>query len=480
MTTKIIETDTSKILKGINKASDIISSTMSIKGKNVIISANGKQRFTQDGVSVARALKFEDPIENIGAQLVISSCQKTVDECGDGTTLTALLVKEFAEKVTKQVASGGNINTELATLENTIKQSIDNLIKGSKKVKSVQKIKELATVAGKSLAIGKLFAEIYKDAGFNANIRVETTDELDYTTYDVRSGFELNSGYAHSAFMTDKNTEHCIYENVLIKTFDVDLSKITDELEQLIGTCKSKDIPLLILAPKFGDSVIRYCTMAKVNSGAKIVLVKSGGWAEMVKRNILDVNSFANQGYVERIFITPFTCTLYNSLHEGIVSRVNQLKALQQSSIELVDKHDYTKRIDNLLGTGVTIFVGGVTTESRNEEFDRIEDAVGAVKSALIKGYVEGCGYALFCAFNQTDNAYLDCFRAPFKKILFNANIIMDRIQPYNIITGEYVETYESIGIIDSLFTIERALWNAYATVKLLTNTTYTLYNETD
>jgi chaperonin GroEL len=478
MTTKVIENNIDKILSGINKAADIITSTMSIKGKNVIIaSSRGTQRITQDGVSVARSIKFEDPIENIGAQLLISSCQKTVDDCGDGTTLTALMIKVFCTEVQNKLKEGSNIRQIIELLENDIFKILESIKPVS--IKDVTDIKNIATIAGKHPFIGELFEEIYKEAGFAANIKVERTNELSYTTYDIKSGFEIKNGYAHSAFMTDKNTEICTYENVYVKTFDKDLSKVDEELEKLLGDSKTNDVPVIIFAPKFSDTVIRYCTMAKINSGVNIVLVKSGGWGELISRNLEDINAFSDEDdYVDKIIVTPFNCTLFNHKHDKIIQRVEQLRKLSDSSIELFDKQDYSERVDNLLGTGVIIFVGGITEESKNEEFDRIEDAVGAVKSALVKGYVEGAGYELF---TQTKNHYEfnACFKAPYYKILENANLEKQNSR-IDIVNAEPINSFFDINVIDSFFTIERALINAFTTVKLLTNTTYTLYNKID
>ena len=478
MTTKVIESNIDKIVSGLNKAADIITSTMSIKGKNVIIaSSRGSQRVTQDGVSVARSIKFEDPIENIGAQLLISSCQKTVEDCGDGTTLTALMIKAFVNEIVSKLKDGSNIRELIDKLENDIFSILETIT--PKEITTTTDIKNIAVIAGKHPLIGELFEQIYSEAGMNANIKVERTNELNYTTYDIKSGFEIKNGYVHSAFMTDKNTETCSYENVFVKTFDKDLGKVDEELEKLLGEAKINDVPVIIFAPKFSDTVIRYCTMAKINSGVNVVLVKSGGWGELISRNLEDINAFSDEDdYVDKIIVTPFNCTLFNHKHSKIEQRVEQLKKLSDSSIELFDKKDYSDRIDNLLGTGVIIFVGGITEESKNEEFDRIEDAVGAVKSALVKGYVEGAGYSLF-THTKDEYVFNNCFKAPYYKILTNSDIpIQDN--RVNILTTNEIQSYFDIDVIDSFYTIERALINAFTTVKLLTNTTYTLYNKID
>ena len=479
MLTTHTETDLIKIINGINKAADIITSTMSSKGKNVIIATSrGYQKFTQDGVTVAKSLKFQDPIENIGAQLVISSCQKTVDERGDGTTLTALMVKEFVSVLIKNITANSDINCTIENLSTEIDTVLNRIREKVVKVKNAKDVKKIATTAGKSNFVGDLFYHVYKEAGLNANIKVEKTDEMNYTTYDIRSGFEIRNGFSHSAFMTDKNTETCTYENVFVKTFKRDLSSVEEELKELIGFYKQQNIPLLIFAPKFGDAVIRYCTMAKLNSGVEIVLVKSGGWGEMIKRNLIDIDAFTSDGFVDKIIVTPFTCTMYNKKSDSAIKRVEQLKKLKASAIELIDKRDYQERIDNLCGTGVIIFVGGNTEEAKNEEFDRIEDAVGAVKSAIEGGYVEGAGYSMVDAI-CLNLAFKDCFKKPFEKICENANVKAD-LQRIDFNTGLKIDSYEQLGIVDAYKTIHSALKNAFTTAKLLVNTTYTIYNKID
>ncbi len=79
-----------KLVKGIDTLADAVVSTLGPNGRNVVYIENGTVVSTKDGVSVAKNIsELEDPIENLGAQMVKQAAIKTADHAGDGTnTLT--------------------------------------------------------------------------------------------------------------------------------------------------------------------------------------------------------------------------------------------------------------------------------------------------------------------------------------------------------------------------------------------------------
>jgi chaperonin GroEL len=485
ITTKLIENNLEKIIKGLNKAADIITSTMGGSGKNVIIADNNERlRFTKDGVSVAKSIKFEDPIENIGATILISAADKTVKSCGDGTTLTTLLSKELSNKLFEYIKTEKDINKVLADLDIDLNLIIKTLLENTKKVESLDDIRDIATVSSKDDSIGNLIKEIYSKTGYNASIKLEKGDYLPYTYYDISEGLEFNSSWAHSAFITDKNTEQCVYNDVYVHVENSPIDRIDSTLEKLLDNAYKEDIPIAIIAPKFSDNVIRMCTMNKLNNGAKIVLLKLPGYAESLNRNVEDINSFLNEdGYIDKLICTPFNYTLYNSYTPFKNQRIEDLKKLRDSAIESYDEVDYIKRIHALEGSACIIYVGDLNEQARNEQYDRIEDAIGAVKSALELGISEGGGYEFYTLSNLNYKLPImsEILKAPFKKILENANIfttdkLIDTKSKKQLITG----TYKDAGIIDPTKVLIEALKNASSLVKLLINTTYTLYNENE
>ena len=183
-----------KVLDGIRKAADIITATMGGSGKNVLIFenkqfSNGMKElvdrtltFTKDGVSVAQKIKFKDTEEDAGAQMLITAANKTVTECGDGTTLTSLLTKEFVDYLFTECKTRA-INDVLDQWESEINLVIQELNKGSKKIDSNDDIYNIALTSCKSESLARMISTIYKKVGLKANISVQLSTEIPYT-YD--------------------------------------------------------------------------------------------------------------------------------------------------------------------------------------------------------------------------------------------------------------------------------------------------------
>jgi len=486
MKTIEIKENLTSIVNGLNKAANVVISTMGAEGKNVIVSDNyDKLRFTKDGVTVAKSIKLNDVFENIGANILITAANKTVQNCGDGTTLTCLLSQNMINETLRLLNNGENPNAILEMFQKDLNLTIETLRFKSRELKTYDDIKDIATVSSKDEEIGNLIKEIYEKTGFEPSISLEKGEYVPYTYYEISNGLEFRASWAHSGFITDKKTEQCIYENAFVFVSGEDILTLDTKLQSLLDNAYKEDIPIVIIAPKFSDSVIRICTMNKINNNAKIVLLKLPGWAESLNRNVEDINAFlSEEGFVEKIIATPFSYTLYNTDCPLKESRVKQLKELAENSIETYDEVDYKKRIHALNGSACIIYVGDINEQARDEQFDRIEDAVGAVKTAVHGGLSEGGGYELFSIATDFHNKLSKSFRkvleTPVRQIIKNANLNPDIILPkrYDIKNKKEVISLNDLGIIDPTNVIMEALQNAFSITKLLINTSYTIYNE--
>lgn len=493
MITKQVIKDKEKIMAGLNKAADVVKSTMGGQGKTVIISNNDdrdKLRFTKDGVSVAKAIKLDDPIENIGAQILISAAQKTVELCGDGTTLTSVLLQTLINETITYInkTKDVDINKLIRELEDSVAKVISYLNENSNTVDNLFHVKSIASTSANSMKIGRLFEEIYKETGFDALVTLEKSEYSSNTYYEISKGiiFDSNTGWAHSSFMTNKDTEQAVYEDAYIHIDEDPISRLTPEYSKLLGLAIEKDVPLVIMAPRFSDSFIRVCSMQKVNQGAPICLVKLPGFGNGIKKNLEDIKAFlTSENYVDKIVVDAYKFILYNEDTPYLNDRVESLKQLRDSAVEWFDEKDYNERIYNLKGATAVIYAGGKTPEAQSEEYDRLEDAIGAVTTAVKNGFVEGGGLALFKAaatLNLHKIIRNACF-VPMVQILNNANISKDTnvdmtdIKGFNVKTMQYEDFLDS-GIIDPTNVIITALQNALANTILLINTAYTLYNE--
>lgn len=501
MTTKIRTNDLTSIINGITKAANTVKTTMGAAGKTVIIASDDpreKLRFTKDGVSVAKSLKFEDALENIGAQILISAANETVETCGDGTSLTSVLLQQMILK-TFEALKDTPVNNVLAQLEKDAQEALKWLTKHSNDITSIEQIENIAKVSSNSERLGKMFKEIYDETGMNALVTLERSQVSDSTYYEVTKGVQFDSGYVHPSFMTDKATEQAIYENAWIHIEDGSLNRVTPFLDNLVGAfARKQGIPVIIIADSFSDSVIRFFSMNKVNDGVPVCLIKTPGYGYGKQKNIDDLNAYLtpdaeepnrmNAGAVDKIVIDSYKFIIYNEDTPRLQDRIAQLRELSENAVEWMDSDDYEQRAFKLSGSCATIYAGGQTPEAQSEEYDRLEDAIGAVHSAIQEGYVAGAGATLFTASNMASikkhGILSRVLVEPYYQILKNANIEIERkLLPgavgygVNLKTGKY-ENLLDAGIIDPTKVLKTAIKNALANTKLLVNTSFALYNQ--
>lgn len=469
------------VINGINKAADIITSTMGGSGKNVVIS-NTKDDlvFTKDGVSVAKFIRLPDNQENIGAQLLINAANKTVESCGDGTTLTSLFVKDLTNTFFKLIDQE-DINKLIDDANNTINQVCEDLIKRSKQIVFLDDIYNIAFTSTKSQKLANFIKTIYSQTGFNANISLEYSRTSNKTYFEITKGLNFESGIVHPGFF---NTDYksCVFEKALILLEDKTLNYFEDYIK-IIEECYNQDSPLVIIAPAFSDAFVRSCLSNKSQKGLKICLIKSPGYGSGAKEDADDIISFINNdGSCNRFTATSFDFTIYNNTDKDkIKKRTTKLSKMASSAIEGYDEKDYLNRISKLEQTSAIIYVGGFTDKNAKEEYDRIEDAIGAIKSAFKLGYVKGAGVELASISNTllfdenlASKAIKEVLLRPYYKILDNANykpnVIYDR--PYNTRTKTFDDN-----IIDPTHVVINALTNSFALVELLINTSYIVFN---
>lgn len=464
------------VVNGINKAADIITSTMGGTGRNVLISAKNTSNqddlmFTKDGVSVARLIKFKNTEEDIGAQLLINAANQTVKECGDGTTLTSLLTKEFVNKLFELDVP---VNDKLDETRQLILDTIEYLKVSSTKVETLDDIYRVAFTSCKSDKLASLIREIYRKTGFKAQISVEESKNFNHTYYEISEGLNFETGLIHPNF-SNQDSGNCSFEKPTI-LIDENTAVLDDYID-FINECHRSETPLVIMAKGFSDELIQYCLANKKANKLQICLTKLPGWGDGIAENIKDLKAFLTNFKANKITITPYQFTVYNRPDkQKIRNRIKVLNAKLDNATEDWEKLDFERRIANLNQVAAIIYVGGITEKNAQEEFDRIEDAVGACKSALQLGYVKGAGTALYeYAQRNQDNLprwFYEILKAPAYKILSNANLQLEpTFEPFNVRTRKIDNL-----LIDPTSVLVSALQNSFALAELLINTSYTLY----
>ncbi len=477
----------SEALEGLNLAADVVKSTMGGRGKTVIISDSDAKnlRFTKDGVSVARKISLEDPLKNIGVKTLLSACEKTVEEVGDGTTATAVLLQALLKEAGRNISSRTDINKVFTEIDSDVQEVVKALRSNSQEVTDPEQIRNIAAVSANSDVIGDLFFEVYEQTGLDALIKLERSEDAEETYYDINKGLEFSTGYAHSSFMTDKHTEQAIYEYPYIYIQRTAVNTLTESIQNMLSEAQANSIPVVIIAPRFSDSVIRALSMNKVNSGLQVLPIKAPGFGNAQAKNYDDIEAFLdNDRQVEKIIAGPNYFTIYNSDTPFLESRIAQLNDLKNHALDEYEAQDTISRIYKLKGSSVIIYAGGVTPEALNEEYDRIEDAIGAVNAAVDYGYVAGGGIAMYNLHDTQSSKIVNrAIKEPAYQILVNANLhpesILESLEPnfgYNVKSNEKQNFIES-GIIDPTEVVIQSLVNAAAACKLFINSSYILHN---
>lgn len=476
-TTKLINKELNDIIEGINLASDVVISTMGGSGKNVIINDNEGLRFTKDGVSVAKAINLIEPQQNIGANLLINAANKTVEQCGDGTTSTVLFVRSLVNS--EFIKDIEDKNKFIEDLDQFLIDFEEIINKQSVKIDNIDDIYKIALTSCKSVSIAALIKEIYAKTGFDANISLEKSRIADRTYYDLIEGLNFESGMVNSRFANQDNNT-CVLENAVLLLED-ELVSSPQSYDKLLGACLEQDKAIVIMAPHFSDVFIRHVLTNKIGSGLKVCLIKSPGYGQYIKENYKDILAFSTNNEVDKIVISQHDFTIFNRPDSvKINKRINSLQKLADNAVESYDETDFLNRIHRLKQTGAIIYVGGVTDKNIDEEYDRIEDALGSVHSALKNGYVRGAGVELIQIiplFNESPifNLIRHILSQPYNQILKNANITrtLKTDIPFNVKTKTYDEN-----IIDATNIIINSLKNAISLFKLLINTSYVIHNE--
>lgn len=471
-----VNSDIKTIIEAINKAAEVITSTMGGLGKNVILADDKEFIFTKDGVSVAKKINFPDSTENLGARLLINAADQTVKECGDGTTLTSLFVKEFLKLYQDSIHQFETASSFSEYIKEEIEKVKQYLNNNKEVIENNMDIYKVAYTSSKSSRIASFIADIYKATGLKANISLEYSRTSNNTYFDVVDGLEFPTGMIHNGFGNQENGT-CIFDNPYL-FISKDPIVVPDDYEQLISDCFENGDPIVFIAPMFSEAFIRFALLNKKSKGLQICLVKLPGYGEAILENIKDMKAFMAEDapVVNKIKITGYDFTLYNTTSKKkIEKRVKELTGLAQAAVEDYFEQDYLNRISRLTQSSAVIYVGGITEKNAKEEYDRIEDALGAVKVAIKNGFVKGAGVTLYHYAKQTNTLLSSVLKAPYVTILSNANkfnIIKEESEiPYNVKTGQY-----DINISDPVNVIQSALDNSFALVHLLINTKFIVY----
>lgn len=505
------------MLRGVDLLADAVQVTLGPKGRNAIIQQPyGAPKITKDGVTVAKSIDFEDPFEDMGAQLVKSVASKTNDVAGDGTTTATVLARAIYSEGCKAVAAGMNPLDLRRGIQLAVNAVVETLEKISRPITSKEEISQVGTIsANADVEIGTLISDAMERVGKEGVITVQDGKTLD-NELEVVEGMKFDRGYISPYFITDPKTQVVEMENPLILLVEKKVSSLQQLVPLLESVIKSQQ-SLLIVAEDVESEALATLVVNKLRAGIKVCAVKAPGFGDNRKATMQDLAILtggtviseevgmkleevqpAHLGTAKKIKVTKNDTIVLDGAGEK--ASIDERCELIRSSIEAT-KSDYEKeklqdRLAKLSGGIAVIKVGGASEVEVSEKKDRVVDALNATRAAVEEGIVPGGGKALlYCSTLLTEVAEKEAknmdqrigveiiqraLRAPISTIVSNAAeegavVCGELLKPevaietgYNAQDGTYCNMYEA-GIIDPAKVTRTGLLDAASVAGLLT-----------
>lgn len=507
--------------RGVDALANAVKVTLGPKGRNVVIDKSfGSPSVTKDGVSVAKEIELEDPLENMGAQMVKEVAAKTSDLAGDGTTTATVLAQAIVKEGLKNVAAGANPMDLKRGIDKAVSTLVDELQKQSKEVgnKSDQ-IEQVASIsANNDSNIGSLIAEAFSKVGKEGVITVEEAKGIE-TYVEIVEGMQFDRGYLSPYFVTNSEKMLVDLENPYILLFDKKITALKDLLPILEPVAQTGK-PLLIIAEDVEGEALATLVMNKLRGALKIAAVKAPGFGDRRKAMLEDIailtggtliseetgvtletTKLEMLGTAERVTIDKDNTTIVNGSgsKEAIKARVGQIKAQAENTTSEYDKEKLQERLAKLAGGVAVLYVGAASEIEMKEKKDRVDDALHATRAAVEEGIIAGGGIALIRAkstLSKIKTANNDeatgiqiidrAVEEPLRQIVENSgkegSVVVAKVEEgkgdfgYNAKTDEYVQMFKA-GIIDPTKVTRVALENAASVSGMILTTACALIN---
>jgi chaperonin GroEL len=510
-----------KLKEGIDALANAVKVTLGPKGRNVVLQKSfGAPVVTKDGVTVAKEVELEDPVANMGAQMVKEVASKTADAAGDGTTTATVLAQGLVTAGLKSVAAGSNPMDLKRGIERAVKAVVENLKTQTEQIgDDFNKIQQVAAIsANNDEAIGTLIADAMKRVTKDGVITVEEAKGTDTHVEEV-IGMQFDRGYLSPYFITDAEKMVAEYENPFLLITDKKISNMQDLVPVLEKTLQTGR-PLLIIAEDVDSQALGVLVVNRLRAGLKVVAVKAPGFGDRRKAMLEDIAILTGgtviseeQGYklenaglehlgsCERVTVDKDNSTVVGGKGnaEAIKARINQIKQQIDATTSDYDREKLQERLAKLAGGVAVLYIGAATEVEMKEKKDRVDDALHATRAAIEEGIVAGGGVALIRAIKSLDGLKGEnedetigigilrkALEAPIRTIAENAgvdgSIVFHKVLDgkdafgYNARTDQY-EDLKKAGIIDPTKVTRIALENA-ASIASLVLTTECVINE--
>ena len=503
-----------RLKAGVDQLAQGVKVTLGPKGRNVVLDRKfGSPTVTKDGVSVAKEVELEDPVENMGAQMVKEVATKTSDVAGDGTTTATILAQAIYGEGLKNVTAGTNPMGIRRGIDQAVDKVVGVLHSLSTDTKGKNEIAQVGAIsANNNSEIGDLIADAMEKVGKDGVITVEEARGLE-TTLDTVEGMQFDRGYLSPYFVSDPERMEAIVEDPMILIHDKKVSSMKDLLP-ILEKVAQLGKPLLIIAEDVEGEALATLVVNKLRGTLKVCAVKAPGFGDRRKQMLQDIavltggqvisedvgfkleNTVTSDlGSAKRVVIDKDNTTIVDGAgdREKISGRIEEIKAAIDKSTSDYDTEKLQERLAKLSGGVAVINVGAATETEMKEKKALVEDALHATRAAVEEGIVPGGGVALVRAQTSLEEFQLDAhdeqvgvdilrraLEAPIRQIATNAgkegSIVVAKVRDgkeafgYNAQVDEYQDLVEA-GVIDPTKVVRSALQNAASIAGLLLTT---------
>jgi chaperonin GroEL len=500
-----------KLKKGVDQLAEAVKVTLGPKGRNVVIDKKfGAPTVTKDGVTVAKEIELENPMENMGAQMVKEVASKTSDDAGDGTTTATVLAQSIFNEGLKNVTAGANATEIRRGIDEAVKVVVGELKKMSKDIEGKNEIAQVGAIsANNDMAIGQLLSDAMEKVGNEGVITVEEAKSTE-TLLDVVEGMQFDRGYLSPYFVTDAENMEAVLEDGLVLIHDKKISNMKDLLPVLEKTAQTGK-PLLIIAEDIEGEALATLVVNKIRGTLKVCAVKAPGFGDRRKAMLEDIavltggrviseetgfklenTVLADLGSAKRIVIDKENTTIVEGAgkKEDIKGRISQIKKQIENTTSDYDKEKLQERLAKLAGGVAVIKIGAATEVEMKEKKALVEDALHATRAAVEEGIVPGGGVVYLRALSTLDSLKLEgdrqigvnivrrALEEPIRQIVNNCglegSVVVEKVKSgsrnfgFNAATEKYEDDMLKAGIIDPTKVSRTAIENASSVAGML------------
>jgi chaperonin GroEL len=503
-----------QLIRGVNTLADAVQITLGPKGRNVMLDPYGVPQVTKDGVTVAKYITpLPHPVENLGAEIIKQAAAKSGDTAGDGTT-TATIIARALINVSNDLIKNGDSPIDIKrSFEELLKQMEHGIALQAHTEVTAEDLFNIASIsANNDYELGDLIASGFTQVGKEGLVTVDDSKSSE-TFIKIEDGTSIPKGYLSQYFITNVDSQECVFENPLVLITDQKI-RSTQDIASVGDIALTQKRPLIIIADDFEAQVVQMFVYNKMRSGFQICLIKAPAYGQRrteiledlailtggelitnTKAQRLEDSTLSQLGQCDKIVVSQHE-TLFLSPKGNLLNiheRAEKIRASIPLADNAYDKEKLTERLAKLIAKVAVLYVGASTETELKEKKDRIDDAIRATKAALTHGFVVGGGFALINASKALHSdtipathleAFKDAVSLPAYVIMDNAGVnaleifenITDSVQ-YNSATKTY-ENLIDLGVIDPTLVVLEAVRNAVSAAGMIALAECAIYDD--